>query len=51
VTWVGVALSGLLLWPFYAFLRWLRGGSEAAPPQPPAPAEAAEAPADAAARS
>jgi hypothetical protein len=47
VTWVAVALSGLLLWPFYALLRWFRGGRDAAQAQPPAPAEAAEAPAEA----
>jgi hypothetical protein len=29
------ASSAVLLWPFYALLRWLRGGKKPAPPAAP----------------
>jgi hypothetical protein len=32
LVWAGVAFSAVLLWPFYALLRRLRGDRRAAPP-------------------
>ncbi len=47
VAWVFLAVSTVLLWPFYTLVRWLRGSSPKQTPTDPVPNPTTEGPGNA----